>query len=82
MPYSEPTVNWNCHYGHYESKTDRFTYVVTKQWRRGELMWFAFMHTHEEDEDQPIKEVPGLLPLNRREAMHNCEEHAKEYSNG
>lgn len=38
-------------------------------------MWFAYM----KHEDDPPKEVPGPLPLNRRQAMSNCEEHAKEH---
>ena len=71
-------MHWGCGYGLYEAKTDLFTYVVTKQWRRGEQMWFAFMQHNDEHH---LKEVPGPLPLNRRQAKRNCEEHAKEYSN-
>ena len=72
-------LDWHCHYGHYAAETDLLTYVVTKQWRRGEQMWFAYMH-HNDEMEEP-KEVPGPLPLNRRQAMSNCEEHAKEYVN-
>lgn len=70
-------MRWKCGYGHYEAETESFTYVVTKQWRRGESMWFAYVH---DEGDQPPEEVPGRLPLNRRQAMHNCETHAKEYA--
>lgn len=70
-------MRWMCGYGHYETRVGSLTYVVTKQWRRGEPMWFAYMHT----EEQPPKEVPGPMPMNRRQAMRNCEEHTKEYAN-
>lgn len=72
-------MNWKCGYATYEAYADPFTYVVTQQWRRSELMWFAYMHT---EEDRPPQEVPGPLPLNRRQAMNNCEEHAKEMAHG
>lgn len=72
-------MRWKCGYGHYEAQIGPLTYIVTKQWRHGEVMWFAYMH---EDDTEPPKEVPGLLPLNRRQAMNNCDEHAKEHANG
>ena len=67
-------MKWKCHYGCFRAESDRFDYVVTKQWRRGEMMWFALMHDRTET---PPTEVPGPLPLNRRQAMRNCEEHAE-----
>lgn len=76
LNYDEEVMNWQCGYGHYEAATDRYTYVVIQQRRRGEPMWHAFMH----NDLEPPKEVPGPLPLTRRQAMKNCEEHAKEYT--
>lgn len=70
-------MRWKCHYGYYEAKTPSLTYVVNKQWRRGEYMWYALMA---DESEQQLKEVPGLLPLTRRQAMRNCETHAKEYA--
>jgi len=45
-------------------------------------MWFAYMRRNDDTEECQAQEVPGPLPLNRRQAMANCEDHAKEYSNG
>ena len=43
-------------------------------------MWLAFMHHN--DEDEILMEVPGPLPLNRRQAKQNCETHSKEHTHG
>lgn len=66
-------MRWSCGYGHYEATTEGLTYVVSKQWRRGEPFWLALVQT----EEGPHVEVPGTLPLTRREAMANCERHAQ-----
>lgn len=65
-------MRWECGYGHYRASHDGFTYIVSKQWRRGEPMWLAFVH----DDQHRNHEVPGPIPLNRRMAMANCESHA------
>lgn len=70
-------MRWKCGYGHYETTTNQLTYHVTKQRRLGELVWIALMHN---DDTECLTEVPGPLPLNRRQAMHNCETHAREYA--
>lgn len=59
-------------------QTDSLTYIVTLQSRRGEMMWYAIMH----DDDTVLKEVPGPIPLNRRQAMALCEAHYKENNHG
>lgn len=65
-------LKWNVGYGHYSLHVGAASYTVVRQLRRGEMMWHAFVH----EESEPPQEIPGPLPLNRRDAMGNCEVHA------
>jgi hypothetical protein len=51
-------------------------YTVNKVWRRGEFFWIGLMN--DDNGEGPWEEVPGGLPLDRRQAMTQCDEHAKE----
>lgn len=70
-------LHWHVRLGaYYATAGQSSVYTVTKVWRQGESFWIGL---HNDDcGNGPWEEVPGGLPLNRRQAMTKCEEHAKE----
>lgn len=72
-------MEWHVRYGEYYAPGGQAdVYTVAKVWHRGEYCWIGMIN--DDNGEGHWDPVPGPLPLNRRQAMHNCEEHYERQS--